>query len=136
MSMFVHEKIVVETTNLTPANVSDSVYNALEKEGFTENINIAIEGNRLEFEICENVNVSFDIKDLLEKIHRCNTNIQAVCSIDMDSNIGCYTVIASNDSPPWTVYDIFSKFIEDAQKYLNESIKNAAISLFCGQEKQ
>ena len=107
MSKFVYRKIVVETTTPIPANVSDSVYDVLEKEGFMENINITIEGNRVEFEICENVNVSFDIQDLLEKIHKCNTNIQAVCSIDMDSNVGYYTVVASKDSPPSMVYDIF-----------------------------
>lgn len=136
MSMFVHERVVVKTTSLTPANVSDSVYDALEKEGFMENINIAIEGNRIEFEICENVNVSFDIQDLLEKIHKCNTNIQAVCSIDMDSNIGHYTVTSSNDSPASVVYDIFSEFIEDVQINLNESLKNTIIGLFCDQGKQ
>ena len=31
MSKFVHEKVVVRTTSFTPANVSDSVYDALEK---------------------------------------------------------------------------------------------------------
>lgn len=136
MSMFVHERVVVKTTSLTPANVSDSIYDALEKEGFMENINIAIEGNRIEFEICENVNVSFDIQDLLEKIHKCNTNIQAVCSIDMYSNIGHYTVTSSNDSPASVVYDIFSEFIEDVQINLIESLKNTTIDLFCDQGKQ
>ncbi len=136
MSKFVYWKIVVETTTPIPANVSDSVYDALEKEGFMENINISIEGNRVEFEICENVNVSFKIEDLVEKIHKCNTNIQAVCSIDMDSNVGYYTVVASKDSPPSMVYDIFSDFIGDVQINLNKSLKNTTIGLFCDQEKQ
>lgn len=136
MSMFVHEKVVVKTTSLTPANVSDSIYDVLEKEGFMEKINIAIEGNRLEFEIWDNVNVSFDIQDLLEKIHKCNTNIQAVCSIDMDTNIGHYTITSSNDSPASMVYDIFSDFIGDVRRNLNESLKHATLCLFRGQEKQ
>lgn len=136
MTMIIHEKVVVKTTGFTPANVSNSVYDTLEKEGFIENINITIEGNKVEFEIYENVNVSFNIKDLIEKIHKCNTNIQAVCSIDMDSNVGYYTVVASKDSPPSMVYDIFSEFIGDVQINLNESLKNTTISLFCDQEKQ
>ena len=136
MSMFVHEKVVVKTTSLTSADAVDSICYALEKEGFTEHINIAIEGNRIEFEINEDVNVSFDIRDLIEKIHKCNTNIQAVCSIDMDSNVGYYTVIASIDSPASVVYDIFSEFIEDVQRNLNKSLKHATLYLFRGQEKQ
>ena len=136
MTMFVHEKVVIKTTSLTPANVSDSVYDALEKEGFMENISLTLTGNTVEFEICENVNASFDIQDLLEKIHKCNTNIQAVCSIDMDSNVGFYTVTASNDSPPLVVYDIFSEFIGEVRKNLGDTLRDAARYLFSGQEKR
>lgn len=136
MSTYIHEKVVVKTTSYTPANVSDSIYDALEKEGFMENINIAIEGNRIEFEINEDVNVSFDIRDLIEKIHKCNTNIQAVCSIDMDSNIGQYMVTSSSDSPASAVYDIFSEFIGEVQNNLDRSLKEVTTSLFYGLEKQ
>lgn len=136
MSMFVHEKVVIKTTELPPTTVSDSVYDVLEEEGFIENIDLTLTGNTVEFVIYADVNASFDIQDLLEKIHKCNTNIQAVCSIDMDSNVGFYTATASNDSLPSVVYGIFSKFIGEVRKNLDDTLKDAASYLFRGQEKQ
>lgn len=136
MSMFVHEKVVVKTTDVAAASVFDSVCDILEEEGLPEHINLTIVRGKVVFVIYADVDVSFNIQDLVEKIHKCNTDIQAVCSIDMDSNIGHYMVTSSNDSPASAVYDIFSEFIGEVQNNLDRSLKEVTTSLFYGLEKQ
>lgn len=136
MSMFIHEKVVVKTTDVAAANVFDSVYAILEEEGLPEHINLIIVRDKVVFVIYTDMNVSFNIRDLVEKIHKCNTDIQAVCSIDMDSNIGQYMVTSSSDSPASAVYDIFSEFIGEVQNNLDRSLKEVTTSLFCSLEKQ
>ena len=100
----------------------DAIHDVLEKEGFGE-IDLILEVGKIEFTIDEEVTASFDISDLIEKLHHCDEGISAVCSIDLESNLGYYPDIYSSGSKPADVYSLYSDFIDEVKRNLDASVK-------------
>ena len=51
-------------------------------------------------------------------------DVSAVCSIDLESNLGYYPVIYSSGSKPADVYSLYSDFIDEVKRNLDASVKN------------
>ena len=122
MSYWLNERVVIKYDVEEP-RIVDAIHDVLEKEGFRE-IDLILEVGKIEFTINENVTASFSISDLIEKLHRCAEGISAVCSIDLESNLGYYPVIYSSGSKPADVYSLYSDFIDEVKRNLDASVKN------------
>ena len=122
MSYWLNERVVIKYDAEEP-RVVDAINDVLEKEGFRET-DLILEVGKIEFTINEEVTASFFISDLIEKLHRCAEGISAVCSIDLESNLGYYPVIYSSGSKPADVYSLYSDFIDEVKRNLDASVKN------------
>lgn len=127
MSYWLNERVVIKYDAEEP-RVVDAIHDVLEKEGFRE-IDLILEVGKIEFTINEEVTASFFISDLIEKLHRCAEGISAVCSIDLESNLGYYPVIYSSGSKPADVYSLYSDFIDEVKRNLDASVKNLLTTL-------
>ena len=127
MSYWLNERVVIKYDAEEP-RVVDAIHDVLEKEGFRET-DLILEVGKIEFTINEEVTASFFISDLIEKLHRCAEGISAVCSIDLESNLGYYPVIYSSGSKPADVYSLYSDFIDEVKRNLDASVKNLLTTL-------
>ena len=127
MSYYLNVRITIKY-DAEEQRVVDAIHDVLEKEGFRENVLILEEG-KIEFIINEDVTASFSISDLIEKLHRCAEGISAVCSIDLESNLGYYPVIYSSGSKPADVYSLYSDFIDEVKRNLDASVKRLLTTL-------
>lgn len=122
MSYWLNERVVIKYDAEEP-RVVDAVHDVLEKEGFRE-VDLILEAGKIEFTISDDVTTSFSISDLIEKLHQCDEGVSAVCSIDLESNLGYYPVTYSSGSKPADVYSLYSEFIDEVKRNLDASVKN------------
>ena len=127
MSYWLNERVVIKYDAEEP-RVVDAIHDVLEKEGFRENV-LVLEVGKIEFTINEDITTSFSISDLIEKLHRCAEGISAVCSIDLESNLGYYPVIYSSGSKPADVYSLYSDLIDEVKRNLDASVRNLLTTL-------
>ena len=127
MSYWLNERVVIKYDAEEP-RVVDAIHDVLEKEGFRET-DLILEVGKIEFTINEDVTASFSISDLIEKLHHCDEDVSAVCSIDLESNLGYYPVIYSSGSKPADVYSLYSDFIDAANRNLDASVRNLLTTL-------
>ena len=127
MSYWLNERVVIKHDAEEP-RVVDAIHDVLEKEGFGE-IDLILEVGKIEFTINENVTASFSISDLIEKLHHCDEGVSAVCSIDLESNLGYYPVIYSSGSKPADVYSLYSDLIDEVKRNLDASVRNLLTTL-------
>ena len=122
MSYWLNERVVIKYDAEEP-RVVDAIHDVLEKEGFG-GTDLILEVGKIEFTINEDITTSFSISDLIEKLHHCDEGVSAVCSIDLESNLGYYPVIYSSGSKPADVYSLYSDFINEVKRNLDASVKN------------
>ena len=127
MSYHLDARIIIKY-DAEEQRVVDAIHDVLENEGFNENVLMLDEG-KIGFIIDEEVAASFDISDLIEKLHHCDEGISAVCSIDLESGYGYYPVIYSSGSKPTDVYSLYSDFIDEVKRNLDASVKNLITTL-------
>ena len=127
MSYWLNERVVIKYDAEEP-RVVDAIHDVLEKEGFGE-IDLILEVGKIEFTINKGVTASFSISDLIEKLHHCDEDVSAVCSIDLESNLGYYPVIYSSGSKPADVYSLYSDLIDEVKRNLDASVRNLLTTL-------
>lgn len=127
MSYWLNERVVIKY-DAEERRIVDAIHDVLEKEGFRE-IVLILEVGKIEYIINGDVMESFSISDLIEKLHHCDEGVSAVCSIDLESNLGYYPVIYSSGSKPADVYSLYSDFIDEVKRNLDASVKNLLTTL-------
>ena len=124
MSYWLNERVVIKYDAEEP-RIVDAIHDVLEKEGFRET-DLILEVGKIEFTINEDVTASFSISDLIEKLHHRDEDVSAVCSIDLESNLGYYPVIYSSGSKPADVYSLYSDFIDEVPAVVATAITCSA----------
>ena len=127
MTYQLNERVVIKHDAEEP-RVVDAIHDVLEKEGFRE-IDLILEVGKIEFTINEDVPTSFLVSDLIEKLHHCDEAVSAVCSIDLESNLGYYPVIYSSGSKLADAYSLYSDFIDEVKRNLDASARNFITTL-------